>query len=242
MNTRLGKAEAFRRMVAQIAYKTWMKIPRQHQTWIAVDDLIEDGMFKAYQIATGKWRDESRSSLSTSIYNAVRNHLHNEYIVKYGSEMRFASLEAAGIIDSNMKYKRKKKGNTPVGLFYIDDIRDIPIELPQLSTSEETIYNNVLTHCFVVPVLGKIYQEASSKLREEMVHWFLQQREKIQTASPKFRRAVTEFRSLSEEYNLTYYDCQHLIHSPRCMNLLSHELLHVPYDLNHPAPAMDKEL
>lgn len=236
--TAMRRVEGFRRMIAQLAYRMWCVLPHQHQIWIGVDDLIEDGMFRAFQITRSAWRDESRSSLCTTIYHAVHNHLYNEYVVRYGNEMRFASLESAGIIE------KKRKGNTPADIVSIDALQseEQVIELPQLSTSEATIYDNVLTDCFVVPVLGKIYQEASSRLQNEMIVWFLQNREKIHLKSPKFRRAAKEFRMLSKEFNLTYWDCEHLMHSPFCMNRLSHELLSVPYDINHPAPAMDKEL
>jgi len=245
VNTRraVSKAEEFRRMVAQIAYKTWTKLPYQHQIWLSVDDLIEDGMFRAYQVAVGTWYDKSKASLCTSIYHAVRNHLHNEYIVRYGNEMRFASLEGAGIMD---KRKRTRRGYTPAGMVSIDELKsmddDRVVELPQLSTSEETIYSNVLTDCFVVPVLGKIYKEASSKLQDQMIIWLFQNKEKVHLKGTKFRRAAKEFRLLAEEHDLTYFDCEHLIRSPRCMNSLSHEILCVPYDLERPAPAMDREL
>jgi hypothetical protein len=245
---KIVKVVQFRRMIAQIAWRTWRLMPRQHQIWISVDDLIEDGMWKAYQIAAGKWFTESKSSLCTSIYHAVHNHLINEYIVKMANEKRFASLESAGIIGYAEKRRKKQRGNTPADLVSIDamvshvlgeDRQPLPL---QLSTSEDTIYQNVLSDCFVIPVLGKIYQEASSKLQHQMVVWFLQQPEKIHFESPKFRRAAKEFRMLSRECNLTYYDCKHLIRSPKCLNQLSINLVGVPYDLDHPTPLYNKEL
>lgn len=245
MNARkaVNTVQGFRRMVAKIAFDTWKIIPRQHQIWISVDDLVEDGMFQAYQMMTGTWYDSSKSALSTAIFHTVRRHLFNEYIVRYGNEKRFATLESAGIIDYDAKHKKEKRGNTPVGLVSLDIPPTREEFLPlQLSTSEETIYNNVLTDCFVVPVLGRIYHEASSKLQHEMVVWFLQQPEKLHLKSPKFRRAAKEFRMLSKEFDLTYFDCAHLVHSPKCMNLLSHELLSVPYDLDNPTPLFNKEL
>jgi hypothetical protein len=248
VNTRkaVSTVQGFRRMVAGIAIDTWKIIPRQHQIWISVDDLVEDGMFCAYQMVRGDWYDSNKSALSTAIFHTVRKHLFNEYIVRYGNEQRFASLESAGIIDYDAKYKKKKalvKGNTPTNLVSLDIPPTREEYLPlQLSISEETIYNNVLTDCFVVPVLGRIYSEASSKLQHEMVVWFLQQPEKLHLKSPKFRRAAKEFRMLSKEFDLTYFDCEHLVHSPKCMNRLSHELLAIPYDLDHPTPLFNKEL
>lgn len=247
----LSKAMQFRRMVAQIAIGMWKMLPRQHQIWISVDDLVEDGMFRAYQIASGKWHDESKAKLSTAIYHAVHNHLLNEYIVKYTNEQRYATLESAGIVDYDMKHKRrlesKKKRNTPTSVVYIDEPvitgeGERVMELPQLSTSEDTIYRNVLSDCFVIPVLGKIYNEASSKLQDEMVVWFIQNKDKVHLKSSKFKRRAREFRMLSREYNLTYDDCLHIFQSPQCMNRLSHQLLGLPFNLDHPTPIFDKEL
>jgi hypothetical protein len=239
----VSTVQGFRRMIAQLAIYTWKIMPRQHQIWISVDDLVSDGMFHAYQVMTGEWFDNDKSSISTAIHHTVRNHLFNEYIAKYGNERRFASLESAGIIDYDAKHKKTKKGNTPASLISLD-IPPTEQEFSplQLSTSEDTIYNNVLTDCFVVPVLGKIYSEASSKLRDQMIMWFLQQPDKMHLKGLKFRVAAKEFRMLSKEFDLTYFDCEHLIHSPKCMNRLSHELLSVPYDLDHPTPIYNKEL
>jgi hypothetical protein len=244
---KIAKVVQFRRMIAQIAWRTWRLMPKQHQIWISVDDLIEDGMFKAYQVASGKWFTESKSSLSTAIYHAVHNHLINEYIAKMASEQRFASLESAGIIDYDAKHRKKQRGNTPTDMVSLDALQPIMGDdrvmlPPQLSTSEDTIYQNVLSDCFVVPVLGNIYKEASSKLQNQMVIWFLQQPEKLHLNSPKFQRAAKEFRMLSKDFDLTYYDCAHLIRSPKCMNHLSHMLTGLPYDLDNPTPIFNKEL
>lgn len=234
MNRVFGKVQSFRRMIAQLAWRTWKTMPRQHQIWIDIDDLIEDGMFEAYRIVKSNWQDPSKGALSTVIYHVVKNHLHNEYIVRYGNEMRFATLESAGIV------KKKRKGLTPANLVSID--ADKIGEPPQLSTSEETIYSNVLTDCFVIPVIGKIYQEASTRLQEEIVTWFLCNKEKIHTKGRRFRIAAKEFRGLAEEYDLTYFDCQHLFTSSKCMDLLSRELLWIPHSLDNPAPAADRQL
>jgi hypothetical protein len=243
---KIAKVVQFRRMIAQIAWGTWRMLPKQHQVWISVDDLIEDGMYKAYEIAAGKWYTKSKASLCTAIHHAVHNHLHNEYIKKYGCEKRFASLESAGIITYAEKRRKKQRGNTPADVISLDAMvapeGQEAILPPQLSTSEDTIYNNLLTDCFVIPVLGKIYQGASSKLQHEMIVWFLQQPEKLHPKAPKFRRAAKEFRMLSSEANLTYYDCLHLIRSPVCMNQLSINLLGIPYDIEHPTPIFNKEL
>src|ERR1700722_6850268 len=237
----MNKVLEFRRMIAQLSFQTWKMLPHQHQIWIGIDDLIEDGMFKAYQLVQSNWHDTTKSALSTSIYHAVRNHLYNEYTLRYSNEMRFNTLEGAGIVD---KRKRKSRGFTSAGVVPLDAVTpegDV-YQPPELSTSEETIYNNVLTDCFVVPVLGKIYKEASSKLQDEMIVWFLQNKDKTHLQSPKFRRAAKEFRMLAKELDLTYTDCEHLIRAPLCMNKLSHELLSVPFDMEHPTPSFDKEL
>jgi hypothetical protein len=203
-------------------------------------------MFKAYEISIGKWFNTEKGALSTVIYHAVHNLFISEYIVKYGNEMRFASLESAGIIDYDAKRRKKQRGNTPADMVSLDGLQptgdDRVIQLPQLSTSEDTIYQNVLSDCFVIPVLGKIYKEASSKLQREMITWFLQQPEKLHLKSPKFRRAAKEFRMLTKEFDLTYTDCEHMIHSPKCMNRLSHEFRGLPHDFDNPTPLFNKEL
>jgi hypothetical protein len=246
---KIARVSQFRRMVAMLAWRTWRIMPKQHQIWISVDDLIEDGMYKAYEIAAGKWFTETKSSLCNAIYHAVHNHLINEYIVKYGNEKRFASQEAAGFLDYDQKRNKKQRGNTPTEVISLDALQPIlgamsdrVIMPPQLSVSEDTIYQNVLSDCFVIPILSRIYQEATSGLQDQMIVWFLQQPEKLHLKAPKFRRAAKEFRMLSREYDLTYYDCEHLIHSTVCMNKLSHELLAVPYDLDNPTPIYNKEL
>lgn len=243
---RVERLKGFRNMIARLAWQTWRQLPRQHQIWISTDDLIEDGMFKAYQVITSKWYDPNKSALSTTIYHVVQNHLFNEYIQRYGNEMRFASLESAGIIDYNQKRKNKQRGLTPAGVYSLDGLtatteeKKYVIDSPHLSTSETTIYDNVLTDCFVVPTLVKIYNGSSHRLKEEMVAWFLQNRDKVHMDGKKFRRAVKEFRSLSGEYDLTYYDCLHLLRSAQCMNRLSIQILSVPYNLDFPTPAYEK--
>lgn len=239
-------------LVCQLAWKAWRTLPRQHQIWIGVDDLVEDGMFKAYQVINSKWYDPNKAALTTVVYHAVHNHYMNEYIKKYGNESRFASLESAGIVDYDAKHKQRKegkKGLTPAGVVSLDalattDERGLILTPPQLSTSEDVIYNNVLTDCFVVPTLVKIYKEASNRLQEEMVEWFLPQEDKYfqedtrksRSDNKRFRHAAKEFRMLSEDFNLTYYDCLHLIRSARCTDTLSRELFHIPYMLDYPAP------
>lgn len=228
------KVNSYRRMIAGLAWRAWVTLPRQHQIWIGLDDMIEDGMFKAYQVISSKWYDPNKSSISTTIYHSVQNYFQNEYIKQYGNEKRFASLESAGIVDYDTKHRRKKQkqhGLTPAGLISLDALVELPkvqqeiiLEAPQMSTSEESIYNAVLTDCFVVPVLVKIYTEASHRLKEEMFHWFLQNKGKIHIDGKKFRRAAREFRSLSNDFDLNYYDCLHLVQSPSCMWELTREI------------------
>lgn len=246
----IKECNKFRRMIAQLAWNAWVTLPRQHQIWIGVDDMIEDGMFKAYQIITSKWYDPHKSSVSTAIYHAVHNHLNNEYIKRYCNESRFASLESIGVIDFDEKHRRKKlgvvKGLTPAGMVSIDALADFPksqqeaiLESPKMSTSESTIYDSALTNCFVVPALTKIYKEASIRLRHEMVCWFIHTKLGHEDGR-RFRRAAREFREFAETLNLTYYDCLHLVRSQSCMDTLSRELLGVPFLLDYPSPGAER--
>lgn len=121
----------------------------------------------------------------------------------------------------------------------IDDVVGL---YPEMILSADSIENNILTDCFVVPTMEQIYQQASRRLRQEMVHWFLKSRMKVHSGSKKFRAAAKEFQSLSRKYDLQREDCLHLLRSQTCLDALSRQLLWVPYDLDNPTPGADRQL
>jgi hypothetical protein len=216
-------------MAAQLAWRAWRKLPMQTKSWIGIDDMVEDALMDCHKMMLTKYNKEW-SSQSTYLYHHMHKFFYTKYTEKFNilqkrNEERTFSLQAM----------QEQLGQQV-------SLDDITKQFHEFAVSADSIQHNILTECFVVPAIEQIYQEGSSRLKEEMVHWFLQSRMKIHTDSKKFRKAAREFRHLSQVHDLRRDDCLHLMKSAKCLDLLSRQLLSVPYDLDNPCPRADRQL
>lgn len=224
----LKEVESFRMMAAQLAWRAWRKLPMPTKSWIGVDDMIEDAIMHLYQELPHYRKEWSRQS--TFFYHKLHNFYYTQYTERFNilqkrNEMGTFSLQAM----------REMLGQRA-------SVDDVVKQFHEFTVATDSMENNILTECFVVPSLEQIYKEGSSQLRSEMIHWFLRSRMKIHTDSKKFRKAAKEFRHLSRVHDLRRDDCLHLMRSTKCLDMLSRQLLAVPYDLSNPCPAVDRQL
>jgi len=77
-------------MIAQIAFSFWQKLPPEYQSWIDVDDLIEDSCLCAMR-ACEKWNPK-RGAPITLIHVAVSNMLRNDVLGKFFTKKRYAPV------------------------------------------------------------------------------------------------------------------------------------------------------
>jgi hypothetical protein len=221
--------ESYRKMVAQHAWSTWKKLPAQTRWWISVEDMIEDGMAMAFRFLTkGKHKYNPQwSTFSTALYHRLHKFYVNEYIEKYLAMQR-GCIKVNGKLVAiphtsiqAMQLKLSVNGDASVD--------DVVGRIPDLVTSPDSIYSNMLTQCFVVPSLVNIYQRGSLHLQGEFINWFWYAN-KVHKKGKPFEKAAKEFRELALPEQLTLQDCTHIMRSPECLNTLSMKLFDLPYD------------
>lgn len=228
--------ENYRRLVAQQAWKAWRCLPFSTRTWIGIDDMIEDGMWSVHWFLNkSKCYDPSRSHKYTTILTHILHNMYiRKYIEKYGSQKSGWSRVDGKLVPIYVDSLEAMRDRMKEGRAGIDDVVG---QIPSLSVTEESIVQSMLTECFVVPALSRVYKQASISLQEEIVNWFWF-KSKVHTKGKPFRRLSGEFRELCKEEMVRYDDCMHLIRSPKCLDSLSRELLWIPYDINNPTPDM----
>src|ERR1700758_3804652 len=88
----LKQMESYRKMVAQLAWRTWRCLPIQVKTWISIEDMIEDGIYAVYRILAGNSKyvyDPSRGAeMGTVLYHRLHSFYIRNYIEVYGAEKR----------------------------------------------------------------------------------------------------------------------------------------------------------
>lgn len=239
--------ENYRRMVAQAAWRAWRVLPKSIQTWISVEDMIEDGMFFAYRYAVRRFEAERGLAFSTGFYHSLHNYYIRNYIEWYGAIQRGWTM-----VEKERKNKETGKMEivkVPIPINFksmnmVDKqgeekaIEEIVINIPDLQISADAILQNALVECFTVPALLKVHSDASPVLQENMVEWFIHRRSKVHKKSQKFQKLAGEFRELCEGNNIYCDDCIHLMRSPKCMDSLSRQLLGIPYSLDNPTPGI----
>lgn len=244
--------EAYRRLIAKLAWRTWRGLPAQTRSWLGVDDIIADGTMKAYRYLSKRY-DPDRAQAITGLYHYLHNHFIRRYTEWYWNEKRglqYVNIPVEIVNKRNGKIKFElEKRQVPVPEVSIQAMQDRvnaiggkPLEalMPELSTTEDLLLQNVVSECFVLPALERVYKEASPKLQSAIVAWFLQSGGTVQGRFPKsgkrFDRLSTEFRELCFHYHVECEDCIHIVRSPTCLDNLSRRLLWIPYDLNNPTP------
>lgn len=213
-------AEGFRRMVGEQAYLTWQKLPPHTRAWLSVEDMLSDGMRWAAMEGVPRW-EPRRGALSTWLYIGVRTYFDKTYESRYLTKQRY---EGRTISLQGM-------------LLQSDEPRsDTLVMADRLGDMDEP--KKIIRDCYVAELIKGIYDESSNRLKEEIKRWFLGGLERVRTNSPNFLRASSEFRSLAGARHLYYEECAHLMHSPKCLDKLSREILLIPYDLEHPTPGL----
>jgi hypothetical protein len=239
--------EQYRKLVAMQAWEAWRKLPMQTRIWIDVDDMIEDGMKEAWKLT--KTFNPSWASFGTAVYHRIHRYFINEYL-EFHSAYKRGWMPAT---KNHKAYSKTRHGNKVTFEFQSMEALMKTSEnesfessgiFPALVTSPDSIFENVVTECFVIPTLEKVYKEATPRLQEMIYVWFLSTnvKERNCTKGKPFKKAAKEFRELCKHEQLSCNDCLHLVRSPSCLDKLSRDLFHIPYSLEAPCPAAERVL
>lgn len=216
--------ENYRLLVCQQAWQAWRALPNSVKVWISVDDMISHGMWVCYQYITKHFNSKRSNSITTGLQHILHNMYIHEYIETYGAWKRGW-------------HRDELKNMYSVRIDSIESLREDSTEgnkflehISALVTSEDTILDNILTKCYVIPAMESIYQNASDKLKNEIVDWFWQRKQKVHLKSKPFQIAAKEFRSLADQQKLKCDDCIHLVRSPECLDTLSRTIFGIAYD------------
>jgi hypothetical protein len=236
------KIESYRKLVAMQAWKAWRRLPMQTRIWIDIEDMIEDGMRESWKLT--KTFNPSWASFTTALFHRLHHFYINEYLEYHSAQQRgWARIDGKlapipHVSIQAMEYSMNRKAQ-------ISDKGRAEVigMIPALVVSSDSIVENAITECFVVPALEKIYKEASPRLQDAFVEWFLTtDKSRIHKKGKPFKKSAKEFRELCKEVNVTCNDCVHLVRSPSCLDTLSRDLFGVPRDLNFPTPRVERML
>lgn len=229
MRVRNLQVEQYRRMIAGAAWRAWHALPVQTRAWIEVEDLIEDAMLSAYHYSR-KWKLKTDQRGVGILQNHIKSFLINHYIEKYGADKQgwIYSPELKKKVSVRMYslqgMQERLNENSPRGT-----LDDIVHSIPDLVVSPDSIMQRVISECFVVPCLTRVYRASSDNLKEHLVEWLWQTKNKVHKKSSRFKDAAKEFRTLCRAEDLEYNDCLHLVRSPQCLDSLSRSIFEIPY-------------
>lgn len=236
--------ESYRSLVAMLAWKAWRRLSIQTRIWIGVEDMIEDGMVQLVSLSY-KYNPEL-ASFSTAAYHRLHQFYINEYLEFHSAQQRgwtrpFKSKTTQGKPIPHISMQAMEQRLSQRGEASLDDVVGF---IPALVVSPQSIIDNLLTECVVVPALQEIYRQASFPMQVAFVQWFLCKdvNTRIHKSGKRFKRVSKEFRELCKCHNVTCSDCLHLIRSPGCLDSLSRKLLGIPYDLSNPTPIVERML
>jgi hypothetical protein len=240
--------ERYRKLVAMEAWKAWRKLPMQTRMWIGIEDLIEDGMKEVWKLT--KTYNPDYASFTTAVYHRTHRYFINEYLEFHSAQKRGWTRikEGDGYKKTNKRFGHKRAfefqsmealtAKTKDNMTY-----DEAGVYPALTVSPETITQNAVTECFVVPALVAVYRAATSQLQDSMYEWFLTTKpSRIHLTGKPFKKASCEFRKLCKCENITCSDCVHLVRSQSCLDSFHRSLFGVCRDLDYPTPAVEKML
>src|SRR5580693_7863219 len=185
--------ESYRKLVAMQAWKAWRRLPMQTRIWIDIEDLIEAGMAESWKLT--KTYNPQWANFSTALYHRLHKFYINEFI-----EYQSAQQRGWERIDGKLKpIPHKSIQAMEYSMKSKDSSLDVVGQIPALIVSSDSIVNNALTECFVVPALERIYHDASPRLQRSMVEWFLTtDASRIHKKGKPFRKAAKEFRELCQ--------------------------------------------
>lgn len=214
------EVESCRRMIAGQAIKAWRMLPRQTQSWLSVEDLIQEGLVFAQTHALPRYsKERSPTKFSTYLYGLLQNFYATRFVQHHSMQLRCdrntVSIEGveASYRDRGMEFEFER-------VMKIDQTL-----LPQPEV-------DLLAECRAVDSFIKVYNRASPTLQEHLVRWFLRpQGTKYHTHGRRFIETSKEFRSLSLEHSFDINDCRHLMQSPTCLDSVSRSILSMPYCL-----------
>ncbi len=206
--------ESYRKLVAMQAWKAWRHLPMQTRMWIDIEDMVEDGMMQAWKLT--QTYNPNWANFTTALYHRLHKFFINEYLEQHSALKRGWTKikEGDGYMASNKRFGQKRayefqsldaiaakdnKSAEETGVY------------PPLVVSPDSITNNVMTECFVVPALERIYKEASPKLQNSIFEWFITtEASRIHTGGQKFNKRAKEFRELCKHAS-TLYDLQRVL-------------------------------
>lgn len=201
----LHLAEGFRSMVAGEARKWWLKLPMHTRVWVSLEDLMEQGMYWVMAFGVPRW-DVQQSTLSTFLYCGLQNKF-SDIIKKLKRQRRNDFRETS--LEQLMAMERDEATGSLVQF--------VPTAARDLKSAE-----NMVLDCFAVPMMMRVYRQASPLLKREIKQWFLPKDiERIRLDTLKFHKACWEFRRLAKTNGLAFTDCEHLVTSPSCLNALT---------------------
>jgi hypothetical protein len=229
--------ENYRKLVCQEAWRAWRRLPAHTKSWIQVEDMINHGMWLVYRyinkVTLSKAGlpiafDGIRSKkISTGLQHVLHNVFIFDYIATYGAWKRGWEKSKDGklvpLYMNSLEGMQEKEHETGANAIAV---------IPDLVTSSDSIINNTLTKCYVIPAVEQVYHQASLELKQEIVQWFWYKSTKVHTKGKPFQERAKEFRFLADKQKLTCNDCLHLVRSPDCLDTLSRNLFQIPYDHN----------
>lgn len=208
-----SKLNGFRPMVMKAAWETWRRLPRQTQSWIGPDDLIQDGLEWMYRETKGRWNPD-KASLSTFLHVAIEHYFYDHYIQRYGRPNR--SEESGRRYGSEKRWEGRNESIQDKQQFYQERGMEFELERAMGMQVRINLPEQTLIQCAMVRTLGEMYWASSGQLRMEMMGWFLQDGKRWQLDSEKFRTAKKEFKKLADSYQVGIDDCRHIFHHFEC--------------------------
>lgn len=200
-------------MVSRFAWNVWKKLPPHTRGWVSVDDLIQDGMIWVLMVGIPRYRKE-KAALSTFLYIGLSNYFQTNYLSR--------------------SYQVSRCESTTVSLDCLDlvgmDDRKHALEMRVRALRDDRTPEKILRHCWVVPMLVKVFRQASALLRRELRRWFIrtdverthlkQRFGRLTDCQLEFSLARHEFLGLARKEGLEYDDCRHILTSPSCQGNL----------------------
>ena len=227
----VGEIMQYRGLIAKTAWGCWRRLPMQTRVWLGIEELIDDGILHLIKFER-MWRKFDGQDRLRAIGHTLVLMYDTQYLDPYvRAQKRFKVwTDENGI--------RQEYGRTISMDGLAADYRECGLDFePERILKLEIEFRDPLIACGAVQLLIKLYQDASEHLKGEMTRWFLKTGEtKFHIHNPKFLKARKEFRSLANAYNFQYIDAKHLIQSPGCLDVVSRQIMQIPFDLNHPTP------
>lgn len=215
----------YRGMIAKEAWTAWLMLPAQTRAWIGLDDMIQDGVVFACYRALHKHDIKRDASFGTYLCGLLKNYYKCKYVDAQYAQLR---CERNTVSIQSIEAQHNTRGED--------------YDFEQAYRLENPVEIDPLVECYAVNLFIKVYEEASSVLKQHLVRWFLRppERTKFNMCGRRFIETSREFRELADTYQFDINDCRHIMRSPECLDALSRHVLSIPYDLDNPVPVVDR--